>query len=563
MKKKTIEILLLEDSASDADLLRRMLQGNATFTANIEWVQSLSAACDSIANKQYDVVLADLGLPDSYGLETIDELKQVSHQIPIIALTGGDSDLALKAIRAGADDYICKDQTTKPIISRAVSYTIERFHITQELEKANSSLLRKNERLAKMYEMSQQFVDNVSHEFRTPLTVIREFAAIVKDGIDGPVNAKQENRLATLISRTDDLALMVDDLLDTSRLESGLLKTCRQENNLLEIVSQVEKMLRPKALAKKIQLNVKDISSELKVFCDEEKLRRILINLVVNAIKFTPVQGQVEISAEIADSNRVKITVSDDGDGMSEEDLSRIFERFKQVGAHERMASCKGFGLGLSIARALASLNLGSLEVNSEEGVGSQFSVLVPHAKIDAVLNCFFDQRETTQDVNPEISIVEVEPECFDENDSDEILETVDDFLRSSVKTFDLVVNTDKDRWLVYACVGSTSLPKVLNRISDEWSKLKRNYYGTDLPELKFQTLDTIDVAGGREKLLSIGQLQEANVNPPAAKETLVLSNRRRVLIVDDELEVTSAIESRLQASGFEVTQPLTMDLLA
>lgn len=553
--QKKIKILLLEDSHSDAELIRRMLRGHASFRATVDWFQSLEAGLASINSETYDLVVTDLGLPDSDGLETISSLRSSSERTPIIALTSEDADLGREAIRAGANDFIPKDQLNKTVLCRAIDYTIERFEMMREIKEANGKLEIQNESLAHMYQMSQQFVDNVSHEFRTPLTVIREFAAIVRDGIDGPVTPKQESRLSTLITRTDDLALMVDDLLDTSRLKSGLLKTCRKVNNLSEIVSQVETMLKQRALAKKIPITIQNVPDDLQVFCDDEKLRRILINLVVNAIKFTPVEGKIEISAEVIDVNRVKITVSDNGHGIPKDDLNRIFNRFQQVSAHERMASCKGFGLGLSIARSLASLNLGSLQVASVEGLGSQFSVLVPAARVDAVLNCYLDQREALTVNTEEISVVEVSTNLTGEDYSNGTSEEVDDFLRSTVKNFDLVLKTAEDRWLMYTCTTEKTLPWLLLRFRDEWSKLQRNHFGETLPSLKFEGLETVELHSGRDRLMEMAIQRETPVLNIGSEstETEPVADRKRILVVDDELEVANAIQSRLIANGFDV----------
>ena len=305
-----IEILLVEDTPSDAKLVERALKSSPTHSA-INWVQTLSEAKCLLAQSKFDVVLADLNLPDSEGLDTIVELRKASDQLPIIALTGQEGDVGLAAIRAGANDFISKGSVSEPVISRAIKYSIERFRMTLTLNEANHLLKSKNERLAQMCKMSQQFVDNVSHEFRTPLTVIREFASIVRDGIDGPVTPQQGTRLSTLINRSDDLARMVDDLLDTSRLEVGLLKAYRAKHDLSGIVDQVVRMLTPRAEAKNISIHVHEIPTDVMVFCDEEKMRRTLINLVINAIKFTPREGRIEISASMADNDRVRVTVSD------------------------------------------------------------------------------------------------------------------------------------------------------------------------------------------------------------------------------------------------------------
>ena len=505
--QKHINILLLEDSHSDAELIQRMLRGHASFKATVNHFESMETALESLSSEQYDLILSDLGLPDSCGLETIASLRSYAELTPIIALTSEAADLGVGAIRAGANDFVPKDELSKTIVGRAVDYTIERFQMNRELEVANKQLETKNMRLASMYKMSQQFVDNVSHEFRTPLTVIREFASIVRDGIDGPVTPKQKTRLSTLITRADDLALMVDDLLDTSQIKSGLLKTCRKMNNLGSVVSHVETMLSSRAKTKQISLTVHSIPPDLQVFCDDEKLRRILINLVVNAIKFTPVEGSIEISSSIVCKDRVKITVSDNGHGIAEEDLNRIFNRFQQVSETDRVASSKGFGLGLSIARSLASLNLGSLQVASTEGQGSQFSVIVPAARVDAVLNCYVDQRETLSIKDEKISVVEVRPGFLNEADQEDVLEEVDDFLRSCVKSFDLVVKIAQDRWLLYTKSSETSVNRLILRLEKEWSKLQDNNFGETLPSLLYDTLATVDLQGGRQRLLEFCEL--------------------------------------------------------
>ena len=546
-----VAILLIEDTPTDAELVQRLLKNNSV-PLSIDWVQSLSEAIETLQHTEFDLILADLGLPDSDGTETVDLLKAVNEHVPIIALTGrSDEDVGLAAIRAGANEFIPKDTLSKPIISRAINYTIERCRLTKTLREANTRLEKSNKRLEQMYNMSQQFVDNVSHEFRTPLTVIREFAAIVRDGIDGPVTKEQSQRLSTLINRSDDLSRMVDDLLDTSRLEVGLLKAFRKTHDVSVVVKQVERMLRQRAAAKKIKIKINAIPKDTLIFCDEEKLRRTLINLIVNAIKFTPVEGNIEISVHTCQNDRLKITVSDSGQGIPEEELTRIFERFQQVECHHRMASCRGFGLGLSIARALASINLGSLEVASVEGEGSQFSVLVPFANLDSILSCYFDQRKSELGDTGEISIVEVTTGDFDACDEEDVLETVDDFLMTTLKTFDLVLLSEKNRWLIYTCCSESSLPESLSRIDQEWSKLKRNHFGTQLPDLRLDRKITTRLQGGREALTKFAGTAEteSSVQSSATQVT-----QKRVLVVDDEMEVASALQSRLQASGYDVS---------
>ena len=215
------------------------------------------------------------------------------------------------------------------------------------------------------------------------------------------------------------------------------------------------------------------------------------------------------------------------------------------------MASCRGFGLGLSIARALASLNLGSLEVASVEGEGSQFSVLVPLANLDSILRCYFDQRESNAAEHASISVVEVSAKDFDPKDEIDVMETLDDFIRMSVQTFDLALRIEKNRWLIYSCSSQKSLPLFLDRLKKEWEELRRNHFGVELPDLNFEKKITTQVLDSRQTLIGFSRPATEQLKPvlPAP-----MALTRRVLVVDDELEVAGALESRLSASGYEVS---------
>ncbi len=541
MYEKPISLLLIEDTSTDAEILQRILRASALRLSSIVWVQSIAEATRAFEENEFDLVLTDLGLQDSVGTGTVAIVKQLSGQSPIIALTGQHDDgMGILAIQLGASDYFPKNQLSEPVISRAIAYAIERSQLTANIVDANRQLTIKNERLAQMYRMSQQFVDNVSHEFRTPLTVIREFAAILRDGIDGPVTSTQKCRLSTLINRTDDLATMVDDLLDTSRLEAGLLKTRRNEHDLVDIIDQVVKMLNTRAKTKGIRISVRDIPLGLAVYCDEEKLRRVLINLLVNAIKFTPVRGVIEIFVEMADEDRVRIAVVDNGPGIAAEDISQIFERFQQVEDHHRMASCKGFGLGLSIARALAALNLGGLEVSSKEGLGSRFSVLVPIARVESILSCYFEQRLSMIDDNPALSLFEV----YADNEENEM---VDELLSSCVKSFDLVLKTQENRWIVCICNFNTPPSEFQMRVSNDWARIRRNHYGASLPNLVLEHKGSVNVVDGREVMMNL----VAPMSQPLVGNPRILP--KQIVIFDDEVDVAGAIQSRLVAEGFEV----------
>jgi signal transduction histidine kinase len=554
--RQSLDILLIEDDDIDASLVQRFLRNDISTTYSFQHATTLAEAKHALQSKTFDIILSDLTLPDSDCEDTVGALRSIDATTPIVALTGHeDEEFGLRIIRSGASDYLPKSQLNKMILTRTISYAIERASFI-DIEATNQLLESKNERLAELYSMSQQFVDNVSHDFRTPLTVIREFASILRDEIDGPINDRQLARLNSLIARTDELSSMVDDLLDTSQLESGLIRTFRCENDARDIVERVARMLSQRAASKHIEIDFEGVSPGQLIFCDEEKLRRVLINLIVNAIKFTQTKGHIRIFTRKFSDDQLEIVVEDNGPGIPEDSLKNIFERFQKLEAHNRIASCKGFGLGLSIARSLASLNLGELRVASETGAGSQFSVLVPFSRMDSVLNCFIDQRSKCRVGTGELSMTEVVASGYPDGDA---LEAVDEFLRSGVKSFDLTVRKSRDRWMVLSCNSAASLEQMYARLEEEWSDLKRNCLRVAMPDIAFNHILTHTIPEEKEQFLAYFQTPDETVEEmEEAPDQDVYdrhSSEAHILIVEDEVELASALESRLRSAGFQISK--------
>ena len=253
----------------------------------------------------------------------------------------------------------------------------EREAAVMALDVANELLATANQRLSKLYETAHQFVDEVAHEFRTPLTVIKEFASIMDEGLIGELNAEQHDYLRVICARVDDLNGLVNDMLDLSRLEAGLINVARRRCALADIVARVESTLVRRARAGSIPFTVSVGGDLPPLYCDPEKVGRVIVNLAVNAFKYGGDCGAVELWARrAADGAKVIIGVTDRGPGIPADKLEVIFERFRQAGGARDTA--KGFGLGLSIVRELVHLNLGELSVESQLGRGTTFSFSLP-----------------------------------------------------------------------------------------------------------------------------------------------------------------------------------------
>jgi len=223
--------------------------------------------------------------------------------------------------------------------------------------------------------MRRDFVANASHELRTPLTSIRGFVEALEDGAkDEPGTA--ERFLGKIRTHADRMGALVEDLLELSRLESGARSPEPEEAATGEVVADVVASFAAQAARKPLGLRHEDRGAPA-VVTDRERLRRILENLVDNAVKYTPAGGHVVVTSQPAPGGAARIDVRDDGPGISAEHRERIFERFYRVDK-ARSRELGGTGLGLSIVKHLAESIGAQVTLESQPGRGSTFSVLLP-----------------------------------------------------------------------------------------------------------------------------------------------------------------------------------------
>lgn len=284
---------------------------------------------------------------------------------------------------------------------------------TEELRRANEALERNNVRLAEVTQTALRFTDDVAHEFRTPLAVILEFASIIDDGLAGGVTPEQSEHLGFIMDAARDLSNLVDDFLDTSRLRAGRLPVHRQRHSVEAVLDSAWKILEVKAADRKIILRRTIAPGLPEVFADLDKVRRILINLAVNAIKFSRTGQEVHVEA-LGTEGGVAFRVIDHGPGMSEADVARLFERFRQTSTGARGDS-KGFGLGLSITAELVALNLGAISVESTVGAGSVFTFTLPaFDELSILRHCVQRARERDPEARMGALLVSSPGEAWD-----------------------------------------------------------------------------------------------------------------------------------------------------
>lgn len=426
-----MRVLIADDDA----ISRRMLESLLPM-----WHYNVVSASDgeqawAILNDSDEpprIAILDWMMPAIDGVELTRRIssERTGPHIHVLVLTGRDScDDLVEAIESGADDYLVKPFDPNELRARLLSAR-RLLQLQDNMAMMADELTRKNAKLAEVSDTACRFVDNVAHEFRTPLTVIKEFTSIIADGIAGSINTDQTEYLGMTLDAVDDLAQMVDDLLDGSRIKVGSLRVDRQALSVADIVETIRPVLASKAEKRSVML-VEDIPDDLNVFADREKAGRMLVNLMVNAIKFSPEGSEVTLWARPGDSEDVIIGVTDQGPGMSEAVVQRVFTRFAQA----QQDGAQGFGLGLDIVSELVRLNLGYIDLSTVEGKGTTFRVSMPSDDLRSLIHRYLELRERTSNVAQQLALLQV----FGSEDPG-ALDALHNFLVTTLYPSDLVV---------------------------------------------------------------------------------------------------------------------------
>lgn len=248
----------------------------------------------------------------------------------------------------------------------------------------NEDLKRANEELTHVDELKSDFMATMSHELRTPLTSIIGYSDMLLSGMTGTLDEKQTGFIESILKNGESLLNLINDILDLTKIEAGKLELRREAVDLRAALLGVLPVLKPRAAAKHIKVSTFLPTDLPQVNADASKLNQILLNLLTNAIKYTPDNGSVSVEARSAD-HMVEIWVTDTGIGIAREDQERIFQRFTQIDSSTTRAQ-GGTGLGLAIAKELVELHGGHIRVRSSIGKGSSFVFTVPiHTAADIV----------------------------------------------------------------------------------------------------------------------------------------------------------------------------------
>jgi signal transduction histidine kinase len=378
MKEKALQVLLVEDNAGDARLLREMFSKERADSFELTHVLRMSEAVIHLAKGQVDIVLLDLGLPDEHGLETVRRSRAAAPSVPVIVLTGlNDEALAAKAMKEGAQDYLIKGQIENRALPRALRHAIERQRMQGETDQIRKQQLQ----------LKDDFLSHVSHELRSPLAVVHQFVSILLDGLGGPIDADQREYLEITLRNTNQLKGMINDLLEASRADTAKLTVKQSVISVGDILKQTIRSLRETAATKGICLQM-DVPDGLPpVYADSRRVCQVLTNLLDNSVKFSPQGSSITVKARHLeeDPGFVCVSVDDNGCGIAPEEAPRVFDRMYQAKNSLQGGRC-GLGLGLYICKELISLHGGRIWNDCERQGGCTVSFTLPVFWIESMI---------------------------------------------------------------------------------------------------------------------------------------------------------------------------------
>ncbi len=369
------KILIVDDGQQNRDVLSKRLvrQGHEVVAA-----ASGAEALSLIYGQLFDLVLLDIMMPDVDGFEVLRQLKQdpAVSDIPVVMISALSAvDDIAKCIALGADDYLSKP--FEPALLKArVGVCLDKKAARDREKGLFVQLQQSFDRLQALEKQRDDLTNMIVHDLRTPMTSI--IGGLKSLDLAGNLNAEQQEMMRIAISGGDTLLGMINDLLDVEKIGAGAMRLDRVAVSIPEIIASAVMQVANLAEGKQLSIDYQIAGVLPTVSADRDRLTRVVVNLLGNAIKFTPSNGRITVAAyQATDGQSVSVSVADTGEGIPAEAIDSIFEKFTQV-ATRRGGRTMSTGLGLAFCKLAIEAHGGSIKVSSDIGCGSVFTLTLP-----------------------------------------------------------------------------------------------------------------------------------------------------------------------------------------
>ncbi|TAE58268.1 MAG: hybrid sensor histidine kinase/response regulator [Nostocales cyanobacterium] len=377
-----VKILLIEDNLAEARLLKEFLKQAQTKDFSLVHVQRLRDGITELSQQKYDVILLDLTLPDSQGLSSLPLLINHAPSTPIVVLTNiNDEELAIEAVRQGAQDYLVKRQVNPNTLVRSVQYAIARKQVLEQLRIVNKNLentveerTAELEKAQELYQFKSEFVSMLSHDIRNPLNTILLAAGLLQNNDEKLTQEKKLNHFKMIRSAIKNMAQLLDEVSLIGKADSGKLQSQVIPLDLEYFCNQILEDIHLTALEKHVTIEFSIDGDFDQTLWDENLIRHILENIVGNAIKYSHPHSQVKF-ALTQQEKTATFKIQDWGIGISEEDQQQLFLPFHRGDNAHHIA---GTGMGLAIVKKCVDALNGEILVDSQIGVGTTLTVILP-----------------------------------------------------------------------------------------------------------------------------------------------------------------------------------------
>jgi signal transduction histidine kinase len=366
-------VLVVEDNPE----LNRFICGSLSETYR---VVSAHDGLDGLAKAESirpDIILSDVMMPNLGGDELVRRLRanRALDDVPIVMLTAkADDAVRVDLLRVGANDYVMKPFSVEELRAR-VRNLVDSRTAKLRLETLAADVRRAHDEIRAATARKSEFLANMSHEVRTPLNAIIGFAELLHDGVVPRESTEAVDFLGDILKSGRHLLLLINDVLDLSKVEAGKLELEPVRLRVTDVVDEVIAILHATAASRRVQISTAISESADDVTLDPKRLKQLLFNYLSNAIKFTPRDGRITVRVFSPGTDRIRIEVEDTGVGIAASDLTRLFVEFQQT---REGTEREGTGLGLALTKRIVEVQGGSVGATSVPGMGSIFYAELP-----------------------------------------------------------------------------------------------------------------------------------------------------------------------------------------